>query len=267
MEPVTRPHPDIHALLSNVALPAGMGFLPVNAYLLMAKEPVLVDTGLGLESPLFLDALRGVIDPAEIRWLWLTHDDADHTGSLQQVLELAPNARLVCNAFVAFRQATAWQVPFHRLYAINPGESLDVGDRKLTAATPPLFDNPLSTGLRDDKTGAFFSVDSFGAIVPSIAEKAEDVPEEALKAGMVGWATSDSPWAHMVDKAKYGQALERVRQLNPTLILSSHLPPAGGSNIDAFLKVLASVPDAEPFRAPNQAELEQILASMAGPPA
>ena len=265
MDPVLRPHPDICVFPTNLPLPAGMGFLPVNAFLILAREPVLVDTGLAIESPLFLDAVRSVIDPREIRWVWLSHDDADHTGSIQQIMDLAPNARLATNAFAAFRMTTVWQVPMHRLFAINPGESLDVGDRSLTAVMPPLFDNPMSTGFRDEKTGALFSVDAFGAVVPSPAEKAEDVPEEALKMGMVAWATSDSPWAHIVDQGKYGQVLDRIRQLNPTMILSSHLPPAGGKSMDAFLKVLASVPDAEPFVAPNQAELEQML-GQAGEP-
>jgi hypothetical protein len=82
--------------------------------------------------------------------------------------------------------------------------------------------------------------------------------------GMTMWATSDSPWAHLVDQGKYGQVLEQVRQLSPTMVFSSHLPPAGGGSTESFLKVLASVPDATPFRAPNQAELEQIMAQMAG---
>jgi flavorubredoxin len=243
-----------------------MGVLPVNSYLLLASEPVLVDTGLAYESPAYLDALRSVIDPQEIRWIWITHDDSDHVGSVQQLMELAPRARLAGNALTGLRMSTVWPVPMDRLYAINPGESLEVGDRKLTAIRPPLFDNPLSTGFRDEKTGILVSVDSFGALIPEPAEKAEDTPEEALRMGQIGWATGDSPWVHLIDKAKFGRVLENVRKLDPTLILSAHLPPASGKSIDTFLKTLASVPDAEPFRAPNQAELEQILAQ-AGPPA
>jgi hypothetical protein len=129
---------------------------------------------------------------------------------------------------------------------------------------PPLFDNPLSTGLRDEKSGAFFSVDCFGAVVAEPVQAAGDIPEEDLKAGMVAWATSDSPWAHIVDKEKFGRALERTRELNPNLILSSHLAPAVGTLIGSFLEVLASVPDAEPFVAPNQADLEQMMAQASG---
>ncbi len=39
-------------------------------------------------------------------WVWLTHDDSDHTGSIQRVLEAAPQSRLVTAAFSALRMAT-----------------------------------------------------------------------------------------------------------------------------------------------------------------
>src|SRR5512139_2716613 len=38
--------PDVHVFPANLSLP-GLGVLPINAYLLMAEEPVLIDTGIG----------------------------------------------------------------------------------------------------------------------------------------------------------------------------------------------------------------------------
>jgi Metallo-beta-lactamase superfamily len=73
----------------------GIGFLPVKAYLLHAQQPVVVDTGLGLPGRDFAGALCEVIDPAEVRWIWLTHPDRDHTGGLFALLDAAPQDRLV----------------------------------------------------------------------------------------------------------------------------------------------------------------------------
>ena len=39
---------DIEVLPANFPIP-GMGFLAVNAFVIKAKEPVLVDTGMGVE--------------------------------------------------------------------------------------------------------------------------------------------------------------------------------------------------------------------------
>jgi hypothetical protein len=80
---------------------------------------------------------------------------------------------------------------------------------------------------------------------------------------MLGWATSDSPWAHVVDRQRFGQVLDRVRQLQPTRIFSSHLPAASGTSLEEFLKVLQTVPDAEPFMPPDSEQFSQMIAAMA----
>ncbi len=123
---------DVHVLPTNLALP-GVGVLPVNAYVVLAEEPVLIDSGIGFDREEFIEALSSVVDPAALRWVWLTHDDADHTGSIERVMELAPNARLVTNAFCALRMATWWHVPLDRVHAIRVGETIDAGDRTLRA--------------------------------------------------------------------------------------------------------------------------------------
>lgn len=256
--------PDVHVLPTHLPLP-GLGVLPINAYVLMAEEPVLVDTGLVSDRDQFMDALSSVIDPADLRWVWLTHDDSDHTGNIQRVFERAPNARLVTHAFGALRMATWWPVPLDRVYAIRPGDRLSVGDRTLLAVPPPLFDNPMSTGFFDEATGALFSVDSFGAILPEATEDAGQVPHEALAGGMQAWAAADSPWSHLVDHERFAQVLDRVRRMQPTSIFSSHLPAAGGSALEGFLDVLASVPDSEPLVAPGNEEFAHMLAALTAP--
>jgi hypothetical protein len=79
---------------------------------------------------------------------------------------------------------------------------------------------------------------------------------------MVGWATSDSPWAHITDRAKFGEVLERVRAIAPSRIFSSHLPAADGSSMDEFIKILEMVPDAEPFAPPNAEQFGHMIEAM-----
>lgn len=252
---------DLFVLPTHLPLP-GVGVLPVNAFVLRGEQPVLVDSGIGVDSDAFVDALASIVDPTELRWIWLTHDDADHTGSIQRVMKAAPHARLVTNAFCALRMATWWQVPFDRIHAIRVGDAICAGDRTLRAIAPPLFDNPLSIGMLDESTGALFSVDAFGAILPAPVEDIADVAPEALAGGMLGWATSDSPWAHLVDRERFAKVLARVRDLQPARILSSHLPAARGDSLDSLLRVLETVPDAEAFVPPSYEEFGFMLAAM-----
>ena len=250
--------PDIEVLPAHFPIP-NMGFLAVNAFVIKAKEPVLVDTGMGIDSGRFMEALGSIIDPQDLRWVWLTHDDADHTGNIRKVLESAPKARLVANSLAVLRMSTAWAVPMDRVHWLNSGDSIRVGDRKLTAVRPPMFDNPTTIGIYDDKSEAFFSADFFGAVIPSPAQNADDVTEEDLARGMISWASLDSPWVHMVEPGLFSHSLDRIRQINPKMVFSAHLPPARGKT-GQFLDRLARVPTSTPLVPPDQTALEQILA-------
>jgi flavorubredoxin len=254
---------DIAVLPAHFPIP-GMGFLPIHAFVIKARDPVLVDTGMGIESEEFMKALRSIIDPQDLRWVWLTHDDADHTGSIQKVLEAAPRARLAANSLAVLRMSTVWPVPMHRVYWLNSGDSITVGDRKLTALRPPLFDNPTTIGMYDDKSEAFFSADCFGGIIPSPAQNVDEVSERDLVQGMMTWASADSPWVHMVGPSEFSEALDRIRQRGLKMIFSAHLPPARGRT-EQFLELLARVPASTPFVTPDQTALEQILGQMKGP--
>jgi flavorubredoxin len=249
---------DIGVLPAFFQIP-GMGFLAVNAFVIKAKEPVLVDSGMGIDSVEFMKALESLIDLKDLKWIWLTHDDADHTGSLQKVLEAAPNARLVANSLAVLRSSTAWPVPMNRVYWLNPGETILAGDRELTAVRPPIFDNPTTISLYDKKSEALFSADFFGAIIPSPANDVADLAESDLDQGMIGWGSADSPWIHMVEPGRFAKALDKIRQIAPKMVFSSHLPPARGKT-EWLLKALEKLPASTPFVTPNQTVLEQILA-------
>jgi hypothetical protein len=67
----------------------GMGVLPAHAFLIDGPEPMLVDTRPGGSEHGFRAALSSVTDPAELRWLWLTHTDRDHfAATLDRVRRL-----------------------------------------------------------------------------------------------------------------------------------------------------------------------------------
>jgi flavorubredoxin len=259
--------PDVDVVSSTAEIP-GIGKLCINAFVIHAQEPILVDTGAVRESDDFMAALRTVIDPADLRWIWLTHTDFDHIGSLHRLLAENQQLRVITTFLgVGIMGLTGDPLPMDRVYLANPGQTVDVGDRSLTAVRPPAFDNPITVGLRDERSGILFSSDCFGAVLDDVPESAEELSEETLRQGQVFWATVDSSWLHKVDRAVFASDLERIRALDPTMVLSSHLPPAQGSTTERLLGALAAVPDASPFVGPDQAALEQMLAGMAGAPA
>jgi flavorubredoxin len=253
--------PDIDVLTSQFPVP-GFGLLPLNAFVLHGAEPLLVDTGAVVESEAFMTALRSVIDPAELKWIWLTHTDFDHIGTLHQLLAENPNLRVITTFLGVGIMTTSAPLPMDRVNLVNPGQKIAVGDRTLVAVKPPVFDNPSTTGFYDDTSGAFFSSDCFGALLQAVPERAEDLSADELREGQVFWATVDSPWLHKVDQAVFAKELEGIRELNPKMVLSSHLPAASGAMLPHLLSSLAAAPTAQPFVGPDQAALEQMLAQM-----
>ena len=159
--------PDVDVVTSTANV-AGFGNLAINAFVIHASEPVLVDTGAVRESDDFMTALRTVIDPADLRWIWLTHTDFDHIGSLHRLLEENERLRVITSFLGVGIMGLASRLPMDRVYLVNPGQTVDVGDRTLTAVKPPAFDNPITQGLHDERSGILFSSDCFGALLDEV---------------------------------------------------------------------------------------------------
>jgi len=254
--------PEIDVIASEIPIP-GFGLIPVNAFVFKGAEPMLVDTHAFVETDEFMTTLRSVIDPAELRWIWLSHTDFDHIGSLGRLLDENPDVRLITTFLGTGIMSTFAPLPMDRLYFLNQGEKLTVGDRTLAAYKPPLFDNPSTTAFLDESSGALFSSDFFGALLQDVPQSAADLTDDQLREGQMFWATVDSPWLSKVDDAKLAKELDAVRTMQPDVILSSHLPAAPGDLADRMLASLAAVPELAPFVGPDQAALQQMLQDMA----
>ena len=258
--------PDVEVLTSDFPVP-GFGLVPINAFVIKGSEPVLVDTGAAVHNKDFMPALRSVIDPADLKWVWITHTDFDHIGSLQQLLAENPKLRVITSFLSVGIMTLFAPLPLDRVRLLNPGEKMNVGNRTLTGLRPPAFDNPSTTGFYDDKSGILFSSDCFGALLQAIPESAADLSEKDLRDGQIFWSTIDAPWLHKVDRNAFEKELETIRRMEPKMILSSHLPAAPGNLTERLLKSLAAVPTAKPFVGLNQDALEQMLKQMTHEPA
>ncbi len=114
-------------LIPNLA-PAGPGeFLFVNSLVILGDEPVVVDTGAPLHEERWYDALSSLVDPADVKWIFLSHDDGDHTGGLRAMLDAAPDATVVTNffSFERLNLEPERALPLERMIWVEPGASLD----------------------------------------------------------------------------------------------------------------------------------------------
>ncbi|GAB88785.1 MBL fold metallo-hydrolase [Gordonia rhizosphera] len=252
--------PGIDVISSHTAIP-GLGFVPINAFVLHGAEPILVDAGAMVDRDEFMTTLRTVIDPGDLRWIWLTHPDFDHIGALSPLLSENPRIRVITTFLTVGIMGLFDPLPMDRVYLLNPGQHLEVGDRTLHAIKPPAFDNPATTGFLDSKTGGLFTSDCFGALLQGPPpESATDLAMSDLRDGQVTWATIDSPWLHTIESDVLARRLDDFRRIDAATVFSSHLPPAPGHMLRHLITSLQAVPGAQPFSAPDQAALEQLFA-------
>jgi flavorubredoxin len=203
-----------------------LGILPANAHFIHAREPILVDTGGVAFRDRFLEQLSKVIDPADLKWIYVSHTDLDHIGNLEAVMALAPNARVVVPGLGAAKLGLREGFDMSRVMPLDHGQRLDLGDRELVLLKPPTYDAPETTGFFDTWTRVLFSVDAFGALMDAPYEELAAVPEATLRDGMAMWSGIDAPWLGMVDKARFGALLSDIERLDPAAIISGHLPVA-----------------------------------------
>jgi flavorubredoxin len=246
----------------------GEGTAPViialNSMVIRAKEPVVVDTGFAEHRDQFLEDVFSLVDPEDIRWLYISHDDVDHTGNVNELMRLAPNATLVINWFMAERMGASLQVSPLRQRWLGDGEILDVGDRKLMTIRPPVFDSPTTRGLFDTTTGVYWASDSFATPMLHVARNVDELDPGFWGEGMAMFSRYVSPWLELVDDAKFQKTVDRIEQLGAQVLAGCHTPAVGRAHVAQALEFTRRSPNATIQPQPDQEVLDQIqLALMA----
>jgi flavorubredoxin len=246
-------------------VPAGPGqHLYVNTMVVVGEQPVVVDTGAPLHRDAWLEAVGSIVDPADVRWIFLSHDDGDHIGNLRDLHELAPAATVVANFFSNERARLEPDraLPLDRMVWLDPGDVLDVGDRRMHLVRPPIYDGPTTRGLLDDRTGVLWAADAFAAFTPGAVYEAADLPADMWDGTFPVLNSLVSPWHEWLDPAVYGRHVDAVEALGATTIASCHGPVLrDGFIADAFARVraMAGQPAVTP---PGQGLLDELVAGM-----
>ena len=219
-------------------------FVYLNSMVILGKEPMIVDTGTPANRAQWLTDVFALVEPNDVRWIFLSHDDVDHSGNLDHVMEACPNAQLVCNWAMIERHTNCFNFPLERCRWVMDGESLDIGDRTLQALRPPVYDSPTTRGLFDPSTGVYWAVDTFATPLPDPKMAISDLDSEFWNFGLALFALGAvSPWLSMVDPDKYGRYVDTVQNLDITTIASCHSPVIEGPYIEQRVRTGPPAPD------------------------
>lgn len=262
-------HPTIEVAPETFVIQAtvGEGVAPqaihMNTMLIRAAEPVVVDTGCPIHREQYLEDLFSLIDPDDVRWVFISHDDADHHGNAEAVMEACPNATLVASWFLCERLgAEGFAVPPSRWRWLGDGDSLDVGDRVLQLLRPPLYDSPTTRGLFDPLTGVYWASDCYATPVERGTAFVAELDRDEWEAGFAAFNIWNSPWVSLVDTDSFGVECRRVEQLRPAVIASTHGPTIEAPQVQHAFDMLRRLPATTSPPQPDQATLDQIVAAM-----
>ena len=179
---------------------------------ILGAEPMIVDTGMATGRDIWFEDVFSLVQPEEVRWIFLTHLDCDHAGNLVEALERCPDARLITSHGESFRTAASCGVPFERMLLLDNGEDFSIGGGMFRALRPPVYDSPYTRGLLDHRTGVYYASDAFCAPMP--AEPVDRVSEIAP----LTWAQTMAqfhysalcPWVALADPQRFRAEVDQL---------------------------------------------------------
>jgi len=244
----------------------GEGTAPVsvalNTMVIRAAEPVVVDTGMMENRDQFLADVFSLVEPEDIRWVFISHDDVDHTGNVNALMELAPNATLVIDWFMQERMGASLDVSPLRWRWLRDGDVLDVGDRQLRLVRPPIFDSGTTRGLFDPLTEVYWASDSFGSPMQAPVRDVADLDLVPWLEGIHMFAQYVSPWLDLVEEGKFQRAVDRVADLSPRVLAGCHTPMIGPGHVADAIAATRIAHWATVPPQPDQSVLDELQAAL-----
>jgi flavorubredoxin len=204
----------IYRINTPVSMGAGLGQFSFNQYLIVDDAPMIFHTGQRKLFPLVREAVSAVMPIEKLRYVALSHFEADECGALNSFLAAAPEAEPVCGKIAAMVSIGDFADRPPR--ALADGEELSLGRHRIRWFDTPHMPHSWECGLMlDATTRTFFCGDLFtqgGAGKVALTESDILGPSEAFRAPMDYFAHSPQTTA----------ILERLANEQPTTLACMH---------------------------------------------
>jgi len=196
-----------------IPLPDGTSY---NAYLVKGKEKTaLIDT----VDPTMTEVLTNNLNQLEIKdinYVIANHAEQDHAGSLPQILDMYPNAKVVCTTKCKGLLMDLLLIPEDKFKTVDDRETLSLGDKTLEFIHAPWVHWPetMLTYLREEKV--LFTCDFLGSHLATSDLFVTDEPT-VYEAAKRYYAEIMMPFRATIKKN-----LEKIRDLKIDIIAPSH---------------------------------------------
>ncbi len=222
-----------------VPLPGDMQF-NFNQYLIVVEAPLLFHTGLRGLFPLVSEAVAAVMPLQQLRYVALSHFEADECGALNDFLRAAPQAVPVCSQVAALVSVNDYADRAPR--GLADGEELALGRHTIKWFDTPHVPHAWECGLMlDTTTRTFFCGDLFtqgGSGAVALTEADILGPSEAFRQPMDYFAHAPQTQA----------TLERLASEAPTTLACMHGSAWRGDGARLLRELAAVLAASQPQR-------------------
>ena len=192
----------------------GAGGFSFNQYLVVDDEPLLFHTGPRRMFPLVREAVASVLPVDKLRYIGLSHVEADECGSLNEWLVAAPQSVPLCGTVAAL--VSIGDLADRAPRAIADGERLSLGKHTVRWFDTPHLPHAWECGfLTEERTSTLLCGDLFtqgGADLPPVTESDILVPSEVFRREMDYFSHTTNARA----------MLERLASTNPRTLACMH---------------------------------------------
>jgi flavorubredoxin len=210
---------------SLVPLPDGTSY---NAYLIEGSEKTAL---LDSVDPAMADELMGQLeDVSRIDYIISHHAEQDHSGTIPQILEKYPDAKLISTPRAKGMLVDLLQIPEKFFITVKDGDTLSLGDKTLKFIHTPWVHWPetMVTYLEEDRI--LFSCDLFGSHIATTDLYIAD-EGRVYEAAKRYYAEIMMPFRNVIEKN-----LEKLASYDIEMIAPSHgqICPRPAFIIDAY---------------------------------
>ncbi len=188
-----------------------------NSYFINSTRKTLVEVAKEKFFDVYLHKLRSLTDPSEIEYIILDHTEPDHSGSLKELLKLAPSATVVGSGNAIKYLEDIVNEPFKSL-VVKEGDTLDLGNMTMKFFSVPNLHWPDSIFSYLVEEKILFSCDPFGAHYCS-QKMFSELTDEYLEAFKYYFDVILKPFSKFLLKA-----VGKVRSLEIDYICTGHGP-------------------------------------------
>jgi len=150
-----------------------------NAYLIIDKKVVLIDTVQHPFAEEMIEKIREIIDPSKIDYIIANHVESDHSGAIAEILKHAPNATVVgtanCQRGLEKHYFGNW-----KFQVVKTGDTINLGERTLSFIEAPMLHWPDSMFTYIEKDALLLSNDGFGQHLATSKRFDDEVDQSIL---------------------------------------------------------------------------------------